>query len=460
MSDREPRVVAIVGAGFSGTATAVHLLRQADGRSLRVVLIERGSEFGRGVAYARGTRSFLLNVPASRMSATPADPDDFLRFAQRQLPDSTGEDFLPRSLYGDYLQNLLETSAAKSPVSVALESWRGEVVDLTTVSDERMLVTLADGRSLIANDVVLALGVQLPRLPAGVSCSVTWPQLRKRPWAEGRALDGRDPLLVIGSGLTMVDVVCDAADRHPGVVVHALSRHGLVPPGQTAFRPDALKDDGGVLMKSAGSARRLVAAVRQLAREAERCGGDWREAVTLVRRQAPGLWTSLSARERARFLRHARAYWDIHRHRVPDIVSSRLDALRSSGQLTVHAGRLASLDAVGDGVRATWRVRGSAELRSLHAAEVVDCTGPDYQVARSAEPLWKSLLARGLAIPDEHNLGIRTGAGGALVGRNGSESNCVFYVGPMLRADHWEATAVGELRMHAEQLARRLTQRA
>jgi uncharacterized NAD(P)/FAD-binding protein YdhS len=105
-------------------------------------------------------------------------------------------------------------------------------------------------------------------------------------------------------------------------------------------------------------------------------------------------------------------------------------------------------------------VRGSEELRSLHAAEVVDCTGPDYQVARSAEPLWKSLLARGLAMPDEHHLGIRTGAEGALVGRNGSESNCVFYVGPMLRADHWEATAVGELRVHAEQLARRLTQRA
>jgi uncharacterized NAD(P)/FAD-binding protein YdhS len=148
MSDREPRVVAIVGAGFSGTATAIHLLRQADGRRLRVVLIERGSEFGRGVAYARGARSFLLNVPASRMSATPADPDDFLRFAQRQLPGTTGEDFLPRSLYGDYLQSRLETSAAKAPESVALESWRGEVVDLTTVSDERMLLTLADGRSL------------------------------------------------------------------------------------------------------------------------------------------------------------------------------------------------------------------------------------------------------------------------------------------------------------------------
>jgi hypothetical protein len=72
--------------------------------------------------------------------------------------------------------------------------------------------------------------------------------------------------------------------------------------------------------------------------------------------------------------------------------------------------------------------------------------------SRCGNPCWRE----GLAIPDEHGLGIRTGAGGALVGRNGSESNCVFYVGPMLRADHWEATAVGELRVHAEQLARRL----
>jgi uncharacterized NAD(P)/FAD-binding protein YdhS len=460
MADREPRIIAIVGAGFSGTATAIQLLRQKSGGVRRVVLIERGPEFGRGLAYARSARPFLLNVPASRMSATLSDPDEFLRFAQRREPSTTGEDFLPRTLYGDYLQGLLEAEAIKAPAGVQLDSLRGEVVDASvTENDELVLLTLADGRPMRAHNVVLALGTPLPRLPAGIHCTAAWPQLRKDPWAPGRALDDGGPLLIIGSGLTMVDVVSEAVDRIPGAMIHAISRHGLVPPIQTAFRPDALQDDGGVLAQSAGSTRRLVAAARRLAREAERRGGDWREVVTLVRRQAPGLWCSLSNRERARFLRHARVYWDIHRHRAPDSVLSRLNALRLSGQLSVHAGRLVSLEGFGDGVRATWLPRGSNQPRVLEAAEVVDCTGPDYNVMRSPDPLWQALLARGLAIPDELRLGIQTGPWGALICGDGSRSRCLFYVGPFLRAAHWEATAVGELRIHAEQLARHLIER-
>src|SRR5271170_6103813 len=129
MSDREPRIIAIVGAGFSGTATAVNLLRHAGGQPIRVVLIERGSEHGRGLAYSRTAQTFLLNVPASRVSATASDPDEFLRFAREFDPRSTGEDFLPRALYGAYLQNLLEKAAIEAPAGTQLDALRGEVVD-------------------------------------------------------------------------------------------------------------------------------------------------------------------------------------------------------------------------------------------------------------------------------------------------------------------------------------------
>ena len=110
-------------------------------------------------------------------------------------------------------------------------------------------------------------------------------------------------------------------------------------------------------------------------------------------------------------------------------------------------------------MRATWLARGSEQRRTLDAAEVVNCTGPDYDVSRSPERLWQALLSRGLAVPDALRLGIRTGPAGALVARGGSESRRLFYIGPMLRADYWEATAVGELRTHAEQLAAALLER-
>jgi uncharacterized NAD(P)/FAD-binding protein YdhS len=201
---------------------------------------------------------------------------------------------------------------------------------------------------------------------------------------------------------------------------------------------------------------RLVAAARRLALEAERCGGDWREAVTHLRRQAPQLWAGLPSAQRSRFLRHVRTYWDIHRHRVPASVLATLDEARAQGRLFVHAGRLQTLDATADGVRAAWLARGSRLRHALDVTEVVDCSGPDYDIGRSPERLWRSLLAKGLAVPDELRLGIRTGPNGALMRRDGSISGRMFYIGPMLRADHWEATAVGELRTHAEQLAARL----
>ncbi len=464
MSDRSARTIAIVGAGFCGAATVLHLLRQARGRqqSIHVLLLERGAEFGRGVAYARSRYPYLLNVPASRMSATTADPEDFLRFARGSDPEISGEDFLPRSLYGDYLQNLLETAAADPPRGSTLECLRTEVIDIEPSpgdSDEPISLRLADGRSVNAHTIVVALGSPPPRLPAAIRCTAEWPVLREDPWTDTGPLESRGPLLVVGTGLTMVDIVSAAADRDPGIEIHALSRRGLLPLGQTAFRPYALADDRGVLARSAPSASRLVAAVRHLAEQAALDGGDWREVVTLVRHEAPALWRRLRLEERSRFIRHARGYWDIHRHRVPAAVLARLDALRTSRRLHVHAGRLLSLDADRGGVRATWLARGSGQRRTLDAAEVVNCTGPDYDVSRSPERLWQALLSRGLAVPDALRLGVRTGRAGALVARDGSESRRLFYIGPMLRADYWEATAVGELRTHAEQLAAALLER-
>ncbi len=53
--------IAIVGAGFSGTLLALHLLRRCPPPT-KLVLIERNSQFGRGLAYATGNPSHILNV--------------------------------------------------------------------------------------------------------------------------------------------------------------------------------------------------------------------------------------------------------------------------------------------------------------------------------------------------------------------------------------------------------------
>lgn len=457
------RTIAIVGGGFSGTVVAANLLRRPPQGPTRLVLIERSAAVGRGIAYQDRGYPYLLNVPAGRMSATSAVPLEFLSFVQRRIPNATAEDFLPRSLYGEYLEEVLLAAQLSAPANIRLEIWRGDVSGIRRIERHLPLqLELADGRKLTADDVVLALGNPRPATLPAAAIIADHPAYVADPWAQDLKFSRDQTVLLIGTGLTMADVVNAAADdRQTLPTLHALSRHGFVPPRQTAFRPEAFRGDGNALLLAAAtSLRGLTGAVRLLASEAEKCGGDWREAITFVRHMAPTIWQRMTQRDRGRFVRHLRAQWDIHRHRLPPEVLQRIDSLRKTQRLHVHAGRILSFAPRAARIEVTWRPRHAPATQTLSVDMVVNCTGPDYAIARSPEPLWRNLVQCGLCVADPLGLGLRTGPKGAVMDADGWPGSHLFYVGPMLRADHWEATAAGELRVHAEQLAELLaTQR-
>jgi uncharacterized NAD(P)/FAD-binding protein YdhS len=168
---------------------------------------------------------------------------------------------------------------------------------------------------------------------------------------------------------------------------------------------------------------------------------------------APTIWQRLTQRDRVRFLRHVRVYWDVHRHRLPPEILSRIEALQGRERLHVHAGHIERMQSDGDRIAVTWRIRGTRRNQTIAFDRVINCTGPDYSIARSSAPLWRNLQQCGLCVPDPLGLGLRTGPKGAVIDADGWPGPHLFYLGPMLRADHWEATAVGELRVHAEALA-------
>ncbi len=453
------RHIVIVGAGFSGTALAMNLLRRAREPAC-IHLIDR-EQIGRGVAYARRPFPYLLNVPAGRMSATAADPEEFLRFAQRRLPRARAADFLPRELYGDYLAATLAQAERAAAHPVRLERLYGSAIALERParSDTRR-VYLADGRSVDAHEVVLALGNPPPaRLPAATALEGTARYVAD-PWAGRLQLRAGETVLILGSGLTMADVVVAGASGVRGpLTFHALSRRGLLPPPQSAFAPAASAASAAVLLRAAAvSMRALFAAARTLAQDTQARGGDWREAIAELRAQAPQLWQLLGESERRRFLRHVRAHWDVHRHRLPEGTWSQLHDMRRAGALTLHAGRLVQLERAGRRIRALYRARGAATTSELMVDRVINCTGPDYDVRRGSERLLRSLIAQGVASADPLYTGIATDARGALLARDGRSAEDVFYLGPMLRAAHWETTAVAELREYAAKLAQYLLQ--
>jgi uncharacterized NAD(P)/FAD-binding protein YdhS len=451
----------IVGAGFCGTVLAANLLRRPPPDATDIVLIERGSAMGRGVAYAVREFPYLLNVPAARLSADSRDPMQFLRFARRHLPDADGEDFLPRPLYGDYLQDMLSEAERAASAHVRLLRIFDEVRHVTRCDGNKPLTAeFTDRPAIMADRVILALGNPPPPLLPWAEAVRDHQAYRHDPWELPKTLAAKDSVLIVGNGLTMADTALALTqDTMRAPVLHTISRRGLVSLPQTTFHPTAVRGDGEALLACADSLRRVLAMTRELTREVENRGGDWREVVTFLRHLAPALWRRLPLAEQRRFVRHLQAHWDIHRHRLPPQWGARIASLRRNGQLRVNAGRIDSVTAAGEQLRVSWRPRGSGATATLTVDLVVNATGPDYALMRGAVPLLNSLRAAGLVSEDALNLGLRTARYGACVDSQGRSSEHLYYLGPMLRADHWEATAATELRDHAERLAAHLAER-
>ena len=450
--------LAIVGGGFCGTVLAANLLRSPPAAATDIVFIERGGEIGRGVAYAERDYPYLLNVPAQRLSADSADPLQFLRFAQRRMPHAEGEDFLPRALYGEYLQEALSRAERNAPPHTRLQRIFGEVRRVTPrAADNRLTVQFADRPPITADRVILALGNPPSPPHAWAETVGGHSAYRQDPWNLPKTLGSEHSVLIIGNGLTMVDVVSALTLGAKGSPqLYTISRHGLIPQPQTSFRATEVQGDRAAFLACGDSTRRLLAMARELACKVEQEGGDWREAVTFLRQLAPSLWRRLSGAEQRRFLRHLRTHWDTHRHRIPPQVGEHIAGLRRDGRLQVNAGRIESIVPQGEQLRVAWRTR-DGEAAAVTVDLVVNATGPDYMLKRSADPLLSSLRGAGLVVEDALNLGLRTGRYGACMDAQGRASDTLYYLGPMLRADHWEATAATELRDHAERLTAHLT---
>lgn len=428
--------IAIVGAGFSGLLSAIHLLRLAP--RARVSLIERRPVFGVGAAYDTGNPTHLLNVRLDNMSAFPDRPRHLADWLADQPRWEAQDGFITRGTYGRYLRALLEDAVREAPDRLALVP--GEARAIRRVGD-RWRLEIEGASPLDADAVILALGNLEPAALSGVD-----PALRasgayvENPWSldPARVEAARDVLL-IGAGLTMVD--CALALRRPSRRFTALSRHGLLPRAHASAAPAPFTGD------FEGDPATILAQVRAATRD-----HDWRAVFDRLRHQARPLWRGWTPAQRGRFLRHLRPLWDVHRHRLSPGAARQVDGMIASGELAVQAGKLASAALQADGVHAAWRPRGRRRAIRGRFDLVINCTGPLGEIGRSAERLVADLLAQGLAAPDPLGLGARVDDIGGLIGRQGPTPG-LYAIGPLTRGAYWEITAVPDLRGQAQDLA-------
>ena len=428
---RGPRAV-VVGGGAAGTLQALHLLRSGAGA---VTLIERAHAPGRGVAYSTGRPEHLLNVPARRMSAYGDDPDHFTRWYATRAGGGE-EDFAPRMLYGDYLAELI----AAAPVAAV----KDEAVDIGDGA-----VRLAGGGRIEADHVVLAPGNFRPATPHGIDPAALGALWVDDPWAGDLAagLSTGDVVLLVGTGLTAVDVALTLDATGFGGRIVALSRRGLAPRAHGEREPMVAPQEA--LPPSCTA---------MLARVRERTGEiGWRSAVHELRSVTSKLWASASEDERRRFLRHLRPWWDVHRHKVAPAVGATIDAMQADARLAVAAGKLVSIEAAGDRALVRFRMRGADSVEELRVARIVNCTGPECDIARAGEPLLDALLADGAIRPDALRIGIDVDTECRALGAGGTPSGTLSVIGPVTRGTFWESVAVPDIRGQAERVAKRVT---
>ncbi len=448
------RTVVVIGAGFSGTMTAVHLMRGA-ARPLRVVLVEERARPGRGLAYHIRDDSMLLNVPAGNMSAFPDDPAHFTGFCRAIDPALNAGSFVSRRIYGDYLEHTLAEADATSSGWCERIRARAEFV---RPSDGGFTVGLSDGRSLHAAAVVLALGHQAARQPDGMAGIADYGISIANPW-DFAAMDRIDPgasVAVLGTGHTAIDALFRLTSLSEERKVFLISRRGLLPAGhghgsQVAPASNVPPGTGfpDDLMRIPASARSLVRAVRQEIVRRVGAGDDWRDVINEMRPHLPAIWHRLPVPERRRLLTRVIPYWDVHRHRLAPLAHRRLRAMLETGQTEVIAGRVQHHAPGGTGIALDIRQRGTGRTRVIEVGAVVNCTGPEYDITRLQGALFTQLRDEGYVQPDALGIGMEVDPAYRPVGRAGAPTPGLFYVGPMLRANYWEAIAVPELRRHA-----------
>lgn len=418
-------VVAIVGGGFSGAMLAVQVLRQSRGL-VSVVLLERGAEPGRGVAYGTGFHGDLLNVCARNMSAYPDDPDHFVLWARAHYsPLAQPDDYLPRTIYGSYVMSQLRAAAQACPSR--LRCIQDEATSVV-LAGQIAKVILASGQAVVADKVVLALGnfppsdTAIPRQPP---CSS---RFINNPWSRLRLVHAEQDksVLLVGSGLTSVDVVLELRARGFQGTIHVLSRRGLMPQRHLPVVPLP----SPTVDELPCTIRGLLRMVRLRVRTAEAGGLTWRSVIDSLRPISQQIWRNLPTGERRRFLRHVRAYWDMHRHRIAGSIAHQLSDEIAHGQLRMHAGRLTECLEDAGGVSVVFRDRQSGETVKLRVDRVINCTGPDGDCRRVENPLIASLFQNGLARPDELFLGLDVSEDGALIDGEGKRSDSLFALGP------------------------------
>lgn len=443
--------IAVCGGG-AAAVLILQALKHTSTHPADVTIFEPRDRLGAGLAYSTSCEAHLLNTRACNMSVT-GDQDDFVRWLRTErrsrVLNWTGEDFAPRSYFADYLQERLADLRSARNLHI---SWVRSAADSVTAPGRGWEVIPAQGDPVVADVVIIATGNEAPR-SLGIACAPSMQRLIiEDPWdsTQKAEIPRAEPVLLVGTGLTAVDIATELLQGgHSGAII-AVSRRGLIPRahGRIAAATE------GLVQAAPTSLRALVPYVRRLSAD-DTHGAKWRRVFTELRSMAPSVWRSWSLRDKKRFLRHVRPFWEVHRHRLPPRVHARIAGAISSGRLSIVKGHVAHVEPRGPGALRV-SVRYARGTQEIDVARIVNCTGSELNPERTQNPLLQALIGDRIGKADATGLGLAVDADSRLIGANGSAQHGLYAIGSLTRGARWEVTSIPELRSQANALVRHL----
>ena len=445
--------VAIIGGGYTGAVLALHLLRCAPAGT-RIAVIEPRVDLGSGVAYATQDEQHRINVPADRMGVSAAPQDRFDIWLRTQHPELIGDGdpehtYVPRRWFGIFVRDRLADAARGSAAS--FRHVQGEALS-AQASEGGAEIALSGGRKVHARHVVIAVSHGLPALPRGIPVALAGtPGFLENPWNVERLAEiPRDgAVLIIGTGLTMADVIASLlAQGHLGPIT-AISRHGLLP---RKSGPASVPLGLDLSTWPAASVAHHVKSIRAEMGRVEAEGLSWRGVFTALRIQSGYLWSRLTHADKRRFLRHLKAFYDVHRYRMSPVTHELIEAAEARGQVRILAAHVKGVERTAQGFDVAFRRRGAASDETLHVAGIVNCTGPKQKLSADPTNFLGALIAAGIARADPFGLGLAVDRDFRIIGNTMN-----FYaLGPLTRERFGDTYGAPEIEVQAERLATQL----
>lgn len=453
-SGAEPkRRTAIIGGGYTGAIIAYLLAQRSHESSAAITIFEPRATLGAGLAYGSGDHELRLNVAAHRMRAVPGDPAAFFNWLEannRLSTDSAaisrGGTFSRRHDFSLFMGDLLKPLIEAGQIAHVRQQVTG-----AERNGSSWTITRADGQKEEADTLIVATGHASPKIPDQIPASLV--RARRCIPADrlediAPKIDASENVLVLGTGLTALDVLATLKSRGHRGAIHLMSRNGFLP------RPQAPGDFApyGEFDTSDITALSLLRQVRALTAETKKSGLPWQSVMDALRHQGQAIWKQFPEPEKRRVLRHLRRLYEVHRFRMPPQVEALLEADRAR-QIDVSRGRLQSVAEVDGRLQVTFLKPGKKATARIEVDRMVIATGPDAANALDYQALLRAMRVSGHLVPDPLGLGVACDDHCRAISSSGFPQTSLLVAGPLTRGTFGEITGVPEIATQASAIA-------